>query len=57
MCNILYYLVNTIFICDHILHYYGFKGSVHTWNKVGQIYLGHGQKQLLKHFGEMSINY
>ena len=35
-----------------------FKGSVHTWNKVGQIYLGGKKKHiLLMHFGEMSINY
>ena len=34
------------------------KGSVHTWNKVGQIYLGCEKKHiLLKHFGEMFINY
>ena len=37
---------------------YYIKGSVHTWNKVSQIYLGHGKKQLLlKHFGQMSRNY
>ena len=35
-----------------------FKGSVHTWNKVSQIYLGSRKKHiLLIHFGEMSINY
>ena len=37
-----------------------FKGSVHTWNIVGQKYLGCKKKQynlLLIHFGEMSINY
>ena len=34
------------------------KGSVHTWNKVGQIYLGCIKKHiLLIHFGEISINY
>ena len=34
------------------------KGSVHTWNKVGQIYLGCKKKYiLLIHFGEMFINY
>ena len=34
------------------------KGSVHTWNKVGQIYLGFKKKHiLLIHFGQMSINY
>ena len=35
-----------------------FEGSVHIWNKVSQIYLGHGKYQLLlTHFGQMSINY
>ena len=32
------------------------KGSVHTWNKVGHIYLGCKKKHLI-HFGQMSINY
>ena len=34
-----------------------FKGSLHTWNTAGQIYLGCKKKNiLLMHFGVMSIN-
>ena len=44
-----------------IFFYYYFsllKGSVHTWNKVSQIYLGCEKKHiLLIHFGEMFIIY
>ena len=45
-------------LCPMCRQDWKFKGSVHTWNKVGLIYLGCKKKHIfLIHFGEMFINY